>query len=766
MLIKITCIKNIGLFRDANHSSHDFAKVTLIYAENGRGKSTLASIFRSCSTNDAKIIHRRRTLDCADSPVVGLIFKTDKKINPATFEDNKWSPCYPDILLFDTDFVDKNVYSGTVINASHREGLLEFALGESAVNLKQKIDDEAKLVSDKNQEITSIEKELKSYRGGLEISVFSKLEVNSDVDEQIEKLETLLNTARDNVNIQKKSYPEILIKPQLDLDSFFEILSKTLEDIEKNAEYIVNQHITNHSTPGFGEWLGQGQLSLDNSNCPYCGQDITSNQLVTAYKTYFNQAYKDMKSDFIKLIENIKIAFGDSNANKIFAGAGKNDYLYKDWQNYISLEEIGLDENLLSNSFKNIHDTLDGLFRVKQQNLFEATNNDTEREQAELLRDKIFLEIERYNNLVHNSIDKIKAFKENLASESIQKIQSDIEMLKLIKKRQEPNTCALIDSWSTAKAAKQEHENRKKAFRNELDQLMNQTLEQYQEKINEIVGKFGALFRIDKLVHDYKGTGTARSNYGLKVKGESVELSADDAPSFSNALSEGDKRTLAFAFFVARIEADANIGNKIVVVDDPVCSLDRSRRNHTKTILLDISTRSAQLIVLGHDAYFLRDLRDDLHKYHKLPIHLAKLIRSRNDNTDFDQLDLEKECASKYYSSYKTLESFTKGNTTNDLYSVGRSIRPLLEGYLHRRFPGHIKKSTLVGKIVGEVNAAVLPNPLAYLQSLTSEITQVNDYAGKFHHDASSSDSQDSIDESELLSYARRALTIIHKGTI
>jgi wobble nucleotide-excising tRNase len=252
----------------------------------------------------------------------------------------------------------------------------------------------------------------------------------------------------------------------------------------------------------------------------------------------------------------------------------------------------------------------------------------------------------------------------------------------------------------------------------------------------------------------------------LKVKGKSVELSADDAPSFSNALSEGDKRTLAFAFFIARIETDANIGNKIVVVDDPVCSLDRSRRNHTKTILLDISTRSAQLIVLGHDAYFLRDLRDDLHKYHKLSIHSAKLIRSENNSTNFDQLDLEKECASKYYSSYKALESFTKGNTTNDLYSVGRSIRPLLEGYLHRRFPGHIKKSTLVGKIVSEVNAAVSPNPLVYLQPLTFEITQINDYAGKFHHDASSSDSQDSIDDSELLSYANRALTIIHKGTI
>jgi wobble nucleotide-excising tRNase len=199
MLRKIICIKNIGLFCDATHSSHDFAKVTLIYAENGRGKSTLASIFRSCSTNDAKIIHRRRTLGCVDLPVVKLIFRTNNKNRPATFENSSWSPGYPDILLFDTDFVDRNVYSGTTINATHREGLLEFALGEDAVNLKQKIDSEAKLVADKKQEITNIEKELKPYRGGLEISDFAKLQADSDVDEQIEKLEATLTTARDNV---------------------------------------------------------------------------------------------------------------------------------------------------------------------------------------------------------------------------------------------------------------------------------------------------------------------------------------------------------------------------------------------------------------------------------------------------------------------------------------------------------------------------------------------------------------------------------------
>ena len=50
MLKKIINIKNTGLFKDASCTSPAFDQATLIYAENGRGKSTLASILRSCAT--------------------------------------------------------------------------------------------------------------------------------------------------------------------------------------------------------------------------------------------------------------------------------------------------------------------------------------------------------------------------------------------------------------------------------------------------------------------------------------------------------------------------------------------------------------------------------------------------------------------------------------------------------------------------------------------------------------------------------------------
>jgi wobble nucleotide-excising tRNase len=302
-------------------------------------------------------------------------------------------------------------------------------------------------------------------------------------------------------------------------------------------------------------------------------------------------------------------------------------------------------------------------------------------------------------------------------------------------------------------------------LREQLDTLMAQTLEQYQSKINGLIKKFGALFEISALRPDYVGTGLPRSNYGLKVKGQGVKLIAEDAPSFSNTLSEGDKRTLAFAFFIARIEADPNLSNKIVVVDDPVCSLDQNRRNQTKRILRDISLKSAQLIVLGHDSYFLRDLRDDLQESHvKIQTQLLKITRINGDYSDFSQFDIDVACASDYYRNHKTLHDFVNGIPVQDAQAVARAIRPLLEGYLHRRFPGHVQRNKLFGQIIGDAKVAQPPNPLVHLQPLTNELYEINEYAGQFHHDTSASaDTQ--IVETELRAYAERALALIYRGT-
>ncbi len=88
---------------------------------------------------------------------------------------------------------------------------------------------------------------------------------------------------------------------------------------------------------------------------------------------------------------------------------------------------------------------------------------------------------------------------------------------------------------------------------------MATVLSKYQIAINELLRKFGASFSLEGMSTNFLGN-APRSEYGLSLRGKAIPL-VGDGPTFSTTLSEGDKRTLAFAFFVASALEDPNIGN-------------------------------------------------------------------------------------------------------------------------------------------------------------------------------------------------------------
>ena len=89
MLEKIVTIKNIGKFRDCQALGDvQFRKLTLLYAENGRGKTTLCDILRSLKTGDAAYIEGRHTLGSPNEHEVNLRLENTNAI----FGSAAWSP--------------------------------------------------------------------------------------------------------------------------------------------------------------------------------------------------------------------------------------------------------------------------------------------------------------------------------------------------------------------------------------------------------------------------------------------------------------------------------------------------------------------------------------------------------------------------------------------------------------------------------------------------------------------------------------------------
>ena len=246
MLERIEEIQGIGLLYQVNGKPHTLHKASLIYSDNGRGKSTIAAIMRSLSTGNAGLVSGAKTVDGTLAPKVVLQFENGHKVS---FQNGAWSDQRPELLVFDVDFVGRNVHSGGVVSTDHRKNLLEFALGEAAVSARTTLDSATAQAKAASEEVRNVTNLLSGYHTGLTLAQFEQLAQLPDIDQQIDNLQRRITAASNIAAIQAKPIPKQSAEPAQDIDSAFEILNLSLADIHANAEQIVKQHIEALANP-------------------------------------------------------------------------------------------------------------------------------------------------------------------------------------------------------------------------------------------------------------------------------------------------------------------------------------------------------------------------------------------------------------------------------------------------------------------------------------------------------------------------------------
>jgi wobble nucleotide-excising tRNase len=126
MIKKIISIKNTGKFRSFTFRGDlQFKKLNLIYAENGRGKTTLSQILRSIKEQNESIVRGRRTVDGSGEQSIDILFDTGN----VTFRNGKWNnkPTW-EIEIFDSVFVSESVFSGHILEHDHKRQLYLFTI--------------------------------------------------------------------------------------------------------------------------------------------------------------------------------------------------------------------------------------------------------------------------------------------------------------------------------------------------------------------------------------------------------------------------------------------------------------------------------------------------------------------------------------------------------------------------------------------------------------------------------------------------------------
>ena len=726
MLERIAEIQGIGLLHQANGKPYTCQKATLVYADNGRGKSTLATIFRSASTGDVTLITACKTLDGTLPPRVVLQFGSGHKVS---FENGVWSEQRPELLVFDADFIGRNVHSGGAVNTDHRKNLLEFALGEAAVAARAAVDkatNESKAATDKVQSFVG---QISGHHPGLSLAQFEQLPQVSEIDTKIADHQKRLVAASNVAAIQAKPVPKVLTEPSFDIDGLFAGLGLSLTDVHADAEKVVKQHIAKLGGKGAESWLSQGRQFGNGDACPFCDQDISSNALVSAYQTHFNAAYGDLKLKVVAL-QNAVTAGAATNIIDAFAqSVGVAVAQATAWAEHVQTQAISFDAGTARTAMAAFGEFVADLVRRKNAAPAEPLGTAEGKAQAIALWEQVLVPVRSTNAAIKVAEGLIGAYKGQLSSDGVPQLQQQIQQLQVTKRRYDPKVVELLGHLAAARKIVEATDKTKKAARDSLDSVMTTTLSKYQTSINALLKNFGASFSIKGMSANFRGN-APRSEYGLLLRGKDVALEGGP-PSFATALSDGDKRSLAFAFFIASTLEDPKLATRTVVIDDPMCSLDQNRRHHTRAVLKKLHSKAAQLIVLAHDSYFLRDLRDTLRKEDKgAPIATFQLTAAPSNYTDFASLDIDKECESIYFQSHRLLNDYASGNG-GDPKAVARAIRPMLEGYLRRRFPGLVPKELMFGEIVGKIRDAATQDPLCHAQNLVDVLNDINDYAGQ-----------------------------------
>ena len=113
-----------------------------------------------------------------------------------------------------------------------------------------------------------------------------------------------------------------------------------------------------------------------------------------------------------------------------------------------------------------------------------------------------------------------------------------------------------------------------------LNQYRTNSFPTCQSAVNTYLSRFNAGFSLGN-VCSANTRGGSTCTYDVVINNTSVSVGggtpAPGSPSFRNTLSSGDRNALALAFFLASLDQDPGLADKVVVIDDPISSMDEHR---------------------------------------------------------------------------------------------------------------------------------------------------------------------------------------------
>jgi wobble nucleotide-excising tRNase len=757
---KFLLFRNVGQFDSVNSAYNILLhRLVLLYAENGRGKTTLAAILRSLGSGDPLPISERRRLAAAHPPHVAL--ECIGGPPDAVFMNNAWNRRVPNIVVFDDHFIDENVYSGLAVEADHRQHPHELILGAQGVTLNSNLQELIQRVDTRTRELrVKTDAIPASERGELGIDDFCALPERADIDAAIQATERGLAAASERDAIRNAPLFDPLILPAFDAEAIAGLLARDLPSLDAAALAEVQDHFASIGEDGEA-WVAAGMNRLSAAPegaaqpCPFCAQDLHASPIIDHYRVYFSAAYTDLKQAISSAVAALtRLHAGESPAafERAVRVCGERRQF---WSKFAELPEVSLDTAEIARVWRAAREAVLKALQAKQSAPLERMSLSAEAGAAAAAFEHRRAEITALSQQLHEANKEIEFVKEKAAAGNAAALAADLARLKAIKARYTPEMVAKCADYLAEKAAKTAAEQERNQARTCLEEYRQTIFPAYETAINLYLQRFNAGFRLARVT----AVNTARGSsctYNVVINDQQVAVAgspAAGAPSFRNTLSAGDRNTLALAFFFASLDQHPALADKIVIIDDPITSLDEHRSLTTVQEIRHLAERTAQVIVLSHTKSFLCRIWQGADHDERTALELARDGAGSTIRT----WDINEDSVTEHDRRHALLRQYLAGSTPNNR-QVAQSLRPVIEAFLRVACPEHFLPGTLLGPFRNLCQQRVGTALEILDQDDTRELGQLVEYANRFHHDTNPAWETEIINDAELLGFVRRTL--------
>ncbi|ERM90913.1 hypothetical protein O163_13340 [Caldanaerobacter subterraneus subsp. yonseiensis KB-1] len=717
MIKRIKEIVGIGPFENfKNGGSFQFEPLTLIFGLNTYGKSTIADVFRSIEDNNIEVLEKRKTIG-ATSQSIKVHYTID---NPPTeqslsFAQQKWSDIdnFPfKIKVFDTKFVDKNIFTGLTITRGNTEKLTEFILGEEGVRLASEIEKLRKDRRELSNNIYNLQqeilKEIEPYGIALDAFIKKKAMISekNKIEQEIENLKEEIRKKEQNIkninlilNLQKPESINLEINFTMLFNQFNRLLTRNFEDLNQEILEKISQHINSvfkEKDNKEEEWIKNGFSYIhgdENWLCPFCGQPLNQSKVFKLYKKYFSEGYKnfykEIENNLANIIRNIKTQRSLLNKNIL--------EIDKPWQKIEEAKKF-IHEKEFENESERIKEHINELRnKIKEyQTILDELESKVEYKKEEKLQFpyKALREIELSNLIeleqqIKELIKIINVNIENISKhiatlkmiyQKTSKPKGEIEELKNKQKNYEIDLLRikLEEKVSSLNQAIEKFDILDKDIKSKEEELQNSQeffINNYFEKVNDLFVSLGSNnFQIDKKIERRGNKNTIK----LEIKCHNQPVNYED---IEFVFSDSDRRALALSIFLAKLETlnENELKNTIIVLDDPVTSFDDNRITNTILKIKELSNKTRQIIILSHYENFFKKMLLSLdNNYYAL-----FKIQKANNTSGFERIEANNFLLDEHEKLFAKIKKFIDGELTQD---ISKDLRVFLENEIKIRY--------------------------------------------------------------------------------